>query len=95
MPNPRELDRRLPNELSLRDLVERRVVLFFECSNCYRLTPVDLLDLIARFGPDSRLEPIRFKARCTRCGKKRAKPLLQFPPLRKGTWWPAPPRAGR
>jgi ribosomal protein L44E len=96
MPNPRERDTRTPDKLTLRDLVEQRIGLYFECANCRRLSPVDLLDLVAKFGPDSRVEPIRFKAKCSTCGKRRAKPLYRYP-LRKGLdeWWPHPPGAGR
>jgi len=92
MPNPREPDHRSPETFTLRDLVEQRIGLYFECANCGRLTPVDVLDLVARFGPESRLEPISFRARCSRCGKRRARPLLRFP-LRKGLdeWWPRSP----
>lgn len=96
MPNPREPDRRSPETYTLRDLVDRRITLFFECANCLKAAQIDVLEMIARFGPESRLEPIRFKARCSRCGKRRARPLLRLPILRgDAAWWPMPPGARR
>jgi hypothetical protein len=88
MPNPRTPERRSPETSTLRDIVEQRITLYFECANCGRVTPADVLILVARFGPESRLEPIRFRARRSRCGKRRARPLLRFPLWRgAGEWW--------
>jgi hypothetical protein len=96
MPNPRTPERRSPETFTLRDIVEERIGLYFECANCGRVTPADVLTLVARFGPESLLEPIRFRARYSRCGKRRARPLMRFP-LTRGVdeWWPVPPGATR
>ena len=96
MPNPREPDRRDPADYTLRDVVERRLRLVFECANCWKIAEIDVLDLVARFGPETPLGVTRFRARCQRCGKRRARPLLHDPVNRgERAWWPQPPGARR
>ncbi|WP_152981905.1 hypothetical protein [Prosthecomicrobium hirschii] len=96
MPNPREPDQKTPDAFTLRDVVERRLAMVFECANCRRVTQVDVLNLVARFGPEMAVEAVRFRARCQRCGKRRARPLFRDPAIRGDrAWWPKPPGATR
>lgn len=92
MPNPIEVRITTPEEVKLRDIVEQRYDLVFQCSGCLKVSRMDVLELIHKFGPDAKLEPIRFKLRCTRCGRRRAKPMLYnkaYPG--NHAWWPWPP----
>ncbi len=66
-PNPKFEDNRNPNDRTLRDVVDDRLALFFEYASCERLSQSDLLDLVWRFGPDTKIETIRFKVVCSRC----------------------------
>ncbi len=63
MPNPKFEDNRNPNDRTLRDVVDERLALFFECASCQRLSQSDLLELVWRFGPDTKIETIRFQGR--------------------------------
>lgn len=97
MPNPLELDQRSVLSRSLRDVIEGRQALFFECSNCTRLRRVDAIDLVAELGDaDITVGEVLFKSRCSLCGKKRAVPLLcdMTRPKQMG-WFPRAPKAGR
>lgn len=96
MPNPKFEDNRNPNDRTLRDVVDDRLALFFECASCERLSQSDLLHLVWRFGPDTKIETIRFKVVCSRCNARRATPLLKSA-YRRGdaAWFPRPPLATR
>lgn len=72
-----------PNERTLRDLVDDRLALFFECASCQRLSQSDILELVWRFGPDTKIETVRFKVVCSRCNARRATPLLKSVPTRR------------
>lgn len=96
MPNPRFPDAKDPEQFSIRDVIERRMGMVFECANCRKVAQVDVLQLVSRFGPDILLQATRFRARCTRCGKRRARILLKDPASRGDwAWWPRPPGATR
>jgi hypothetical protein len=96
MPNPKTADSRDPSSRTLRDLVDDHLALFFECVACERLAQVDLLDVIWRLGPETKVETVRFKVVCSRCGKRRAVPLLcNFQRRRDDKWFPRPPKASR
>lgn len=92
MPNPAEIRNVSFSEIRLRDIVEQRYDLVIQCSGCLKVSNMDVLVLIHKFGPDSKLEPIRFKLRCIGCGRRRATPLL-FNRAYPGhhAWWPWPP----
>lgn len=81
---------------TLRDVAERRLVLMLECRNCHRLSQLDVLELIARYGTQATLKDIRFKGRCRRCKHRSADVLMREPGSRKHEgWWPRGPRANR
>lgn len=81
---------------TLRDVAERRLLLMLECRNCHRLSQLDVLELIARYGTDATLKEIRTKGRCGRCKHRVADVLMREPHARKHEgWWPRGPRATR
>lgn len=89
MPNPRALPTITLEEVTLRDIVEQGYDLVFQYTGCLKVSRVDVLELVHKFGPEAKLEPIRFKLRCARCGRRRARPML----INKGypgdhAWWP-------
>jgi hypothetical protein len=80
---------------SLRLVIERGALLF-ECGNCWRLSEVDVLDLVARFGPDALVGAVRSRTVCRKCGRRRVRSLVRLKYGRKDTAWvPVPPRAQR
>jgi hypothetical protein len=92
MPNPNEIPNITPDDVTLRDIVEQRYDLVFQCAGCLKVARMDVLELIHKFGPNSKLEPIRFKLKCIRCGRRRASPMLYnkaYPG--NHAWWPWPP----
>ena len=92
VPNPRLPEARDPETFTLRDVIERRMTLVFECANCRKVSQVDTLNLAMRCGPEALVQAVRFRARCTRCGKRRARPLLKDPTAPEvRAWWPRPP----
>lgn len=87
---------RTPESFTLRKLSESNIALVFECARCWKASQMDILGLIGRFGPESLVDPICRKARCSRCGRLRPRPLLKFPVFRGDlAWWPRPPGATR
>ena len=96
MPNPKLPDERSPDDRTLRDIVEAHLALYFECDKCWRLSLSDLLNLVWRFGPDTKVQVVKNKVVCSRCGAKRAIPLLRrgYRKHEMG-WTPRPPRASR
>jgi hypothetical protein len=92
MPNPRALPTITLEDVTLRDIVEQRYDLVFQCTGCLKTSKMDVLELIHKFGPEAKLEPIRFKLRCAGCGRRRARPFLcnkTYPG--DHAWWPWPP----
>src|ERR1700687_6202758 len=68
----------------------------FECRNCRKVSEVDVLGLIERYGATATVGEIRDKARCRICKKRTADVLMRQPGSRKDFgWWPRPPRATR
>jgi len=81
---------------TLRQVVELRLLVVFECRNCRKVSEVDLLGLIERYGASATLGEIRTKARCRICKKQSADVLMREPGWRKDTGWcPRPPFATR
>lgn len=96
MPNPRVPTPKNPATFTLRDVVEGRFMLVFQCAGCGKVAQVDPLTLVAQSGPECLLETVRFKARCTRCGKRRARPFLRDPVKPEvHAWWPHNPGGWR
>ena len=80
---------------TLRQVIERGT-LAFECQNCGHLAQLDVLDLIARFGPEGSVAKVRAKTVCRMCGRRRVRSLVRLKIGRKDlAWVPVPPRAGR
>lgn len=77
---------------TLRKVAEPRLTLVFECRNCRKVSRADLLDLVARYGPEAQLGDMRPQGRCSRCGKRAADLLMKAPgyPPQRG-WWARPP----
>jgi hypothetical protein len=81
---------------TLRQVAELRLVFVFECRNCRKVSEVDVLGLIERYGASATVGEIRDKARCRICKKRTAEVLMRQPGSRKDFgWWPRPPRATR
>ena len=96
MPNPIEPRKTPVEDRTLRDLFEDRMMLFFECTRCERLSRTDVLDLACYHGADVTVGKLAKKARCTRCGTRKAEPLLRLPYGRGDfPWLPRPPKASR
>lgn len=80
---------------TLRQVVERGA-LAFECLKCWHLSQLDLLDLVARFGPEAPVGSVRAKTVCHVCKGRRVRSLVRLTAGRKDlAWVPVPPRAGR
>jgi len=80
------------NKWTLRVVVERGV-LVFECRNCWHLSQMDELELVARFGPDALVGELRKRMVCRRCGSRRVRSLVRLKFGRKNlVWVPVPPR---
>ena len=76
-------------------MIERGAPLF-ECSNCWHLSEVDALDMVARFGADAMVGTVRSRMVCRKCGKRRVRALVRRKYGRKDlAWVPVPPRAQR
>lgn len=56
------------NSLTLRELVEGRNELIFQCSTCGRKTPLDLHELIKRHGAETRVAYVKRNTKCSNCG---------------------------
>jgi hypothetical protein len=96
MPNPRFKDQRLPNERTLRDILDDRLALFFECGKCERLSMCDLLHLVWKCGPDAKVGTVRLKTVCSRCGSRGGEALLRDSYIRgEFQWFPRGPKASR
>ena len=93
----REIQGRTADDFLLRKLARPQFELVFQCKHCLNVRSVDVLMLVARYGPDVKLEALRFCARCDRCGKRKAHALLRQPdsvgPSRG--WFPHKPLDGR
>jgi hypothetical protein len=77
-------------------VAELRLILVSECRNCRRLSQVDVLALIERYGTHATLGETRQKGRCHVCKKRAADLLMWEPGSRKDLgWWPRPPHARR
>jgi hypothetical protein len=77
-------------------LVIERGALLFECGNCWHLSEVDALEMVARFGPDALVATVRARMVCRKCGKRRVRSLVRLKHGRKDmAWVPVPPRAQR
>lgn len=76
MPNPKLVPTITLEDVTLRDIVEQRYDLVFQYMGCLKVSRMDVLELVHKFGPETKLEPIRFKLRCARCGRRRARPML-------------------
>jgi hypothetical protein len=80
---------------TLRQVLERGA-LAFECQNCGHLAQIDVLELVARFGPDKPVATVRAKTVCRMCGGRRVRSLVRLKVGRKDlAWVPVPPRKGR
>jgi hypothetical protein len=81
---------------TLRQVAELQLFLVLECRNCRRVSQLDVLGLIERYGTNATLREIRTKGRCRVCKKQTADILMREPESRKNEgWWPRPPRARR
>jgi hypothetical protein len=72
MPPPRTILLKPVGEYALRELVHPIYELLLICKHCHNAKAVSALDLIAKEGPDAKIETLRFKVRCSRCGRRRA-----------------------
>ena len=80
---------------TLRQVLERGT-LAFECRKCAHLAQLDVLDLVARFGPEMPVARVRAKTVCRLCGGRQVRSLVRLKVGRKElAWVPVPPRAGR
>lgn len=86
MPNPRA-PKTDPSTITLRELIEDRLILVFECRRCGKLSEVDVLQLVHLFGPDTLASATLFRGRCSRCGRRSARALLRDPTRRKEEGW--------
>ena len=79
--------------MSLRDVVEHRVQLVFNCRSCLRAMKADALALVHRYGPEAKLASLRARARCSNCKKRAVDVLLRKPNAmnRREGWIPYPP----
>ncbi len=76
-------------------LVVQRGSLVFECRNCWHLSEVDLLEMVAQFGADALVGTVRSRLVCRQCRKRRVRSLVRLKAGRKDLCWvPVPPRAG-
>ena len=90
-----DLNDRDVDKWSLRHVLDQGA-LAFECRNCWHLAQVDVLDLVARFGPDALVGKVRQRMVCRRCGTRRVRSLVRLKVGRKDrAWVPVPPRAER
>jgi hypothetical protein len=90
-----DLSERDVDKWTLRLVVERGT-LVFECRNCRHLYEVDVLEMVARFGPDALVGGVRSRMVCRQCQKRRVRSLVRLKVGRKDlAWVPVPPRAGR
>lgn len=60
MPNPRPVPTITPEDVTLRDIVEQGYDLVFQCSGCLKVSRMDVLELVHKFGP----EPPPWQALC-------------------------------
>ena len=96
MPNPKLPDKRPPEARTLRDLVEDKLLLFVECEKCLVLRRLDYLDLAHKVGPDVPIGNFTRRFVCTRCGARRAAPLISEQLGRRIiNWTPREPRGTR
>jgi len=80
---------------TLRTVVERGA-LAFECGKCWHLAQLDVLELVARFGPEMPVGSVRARTVCRMCKGRRVRSLVRLKVGRKDlAWVPVPPRAGR
>jgi len=74
-------------------LVVERGSLTFECRNCWHLSQVDVLEMVARFGADALVGSVRSRMVCRQCRKRRVRSLVRLKAGRKDLCWvPVPPR---
>ena len=72
-------DQRDRDQCTLRQVLELGLDLVLECRNCRRITYVDVIGLVDRFGSAATLGEIRRKARCRLCRRQRVTTLLRKP----------------
>jgi|HubBroStandDraft_5_1064220.scaffolds.fasta_scaffold1027500_1 hypothetical protein len=88
-----------PNErdkYTLRQIVEFRLGLAFDCRNCGKFSKIDVLTLIERYGAATPLGALQSKGKCSRCGKRAADILTHDPGVRGDrAWRPRTPGATR
>ncbi len=65
-------------EFTLRELVEPKYQLILICRHCQNASALDPLQLIAKAGPDAKLETLHFRVRCSRCGRRRVHMMLRY-----------------
>lgn len=84
------------DSFTLRQVVERRLSLVFECTNCRRICKVDMLSLIARYGSETTIGTVRRRTWCTLCKHQVADALFRVPGFRSDQkWMPRPPMLQR
>jgi hypothetical protein len=80
------------DRVTLRQVIELRLTLVFECRNCKHVSQFDVLGLVERFGADAPLGAIRRRGKCRLCKHRHAELLMKLPgPRSREKWWPHAP----
>jgi len=80
------------DRVTLRQVIELRLVIVLACRNCGHVSQFDAIGLVEQVGAEGTLGTIRKRARCWVCKHRDAEVLMKVPsPRAREVWWPRPP----